>query len=156
APEPLASPQGCCEESQAHQVRGGISGLILDGGDIVNKPLALVPVITGTRGRAHRMVSAVLVIRVGPFRCAGRASCGRRPVVWSAGSGPARRTPVLSGRAAAALAAAGAICSAVAAPAETPRTVALARVVSATWGFCPSTTATKTVSTASVGRVPLS
>src|SRR5215469_4036340 len=129
-PEPLAAPQGCCEESQAHQGRGGICWRLLDTAGVV-KPVHLGRLVACFQGSTHRVVSTVTpVSRVGPLQCAGLESCGRRPVVWSFGSGSATRIPEMTSRpAAAALAAARAICSAVTAPADTPRTVAVVRVV---------------------------
>ena len=90
----------------------------------------------------------VSVMRVGILRCLGRATCGIRPVVRSAGSGSATRIPAISRPSTAALRATRASWSAVAAPAETPITVDVVRIVAATRRALPSTTATTTVSAA--------
>src|SRR6516165_7692913 len=83
----------------------------------------------------HRLVSAFTSAgRVGILRRVGRLNCGTRPVVWSAGSGSATIIPSICRSSAAALTATPASCAAVTAPAETPSTVALVRIVSAMRG----------------------
>jgi cobalamin synthase len=82
----------------------------------------------------------------------GRPNCGRRPVVVSFESGSATTMAVISRSSETALIATRASWSAVAAPAETPSTVAVVRIVVAgTFGFRPSTTATTTASVTSCG-----
>ena len=86
------------------------------------------------------------VMRVGSLRWPRRPSCGTRPVVASSESGSATSIPVISRPSETALTAARASWSAVAAPAETPSSVAVVRIMSGTCGFRPSTTPTTTVS----------
>ena len=74
----------------------------------------------------HLLISVVMpVMRVGILRGPRRPSCGRRPVVASAESGSATSIPVISRPSDTALTAARASWSAVAAPAETPSSVAV-------------------------------
>src|SRR5262249_15117999 len=151
------------DEPQACQASVEVGGLIFDV-RILGGPEPLGPVAAFIRGYRHRLAIPVCslasvdvpVMRVGIFHCAGRVSCGRRPVVWSAGGtgpavgrggpGPGPRPRAFARPGGAARAPAGAGCSAVPAPAETPRTVVAARIVAATSGASPSTTATTTVS----------
>ena len=83
------------------------------------------------------------------LRCVHRPSCGRRPVVASAESGSATSIPLISRPPESALTATRASWSAVAAPAETPSSVAAVRIVPGICGFRPSTTPTNTASEAS-------
>src|ERR1700761_4248613 len=139
APEPCTAPQGCLEKSQAYQAGREISRQVLRDREVLVGFELAQPVTVSIVGRHDRPVSVaqclisivVPVMRVGLLRCLGRATCGIRPVVRSAGSGSATRIPAMSRPSTAALTATRASSSAVAAPAETPSTVDVVRIVAA-------------------------
>ena len=129
---------------------GGQPGQLVGGGrEVIVNPepilLAVVPVQRENNWVGHLLISVAMpVMRVGARRPARRPSCGRRPVVASAESGFATRMPVSSRPPETALTASRASWSAVAAPAETPSSVAVVWARSGTCGFRPSTTPTTT------------
>ena len=97
----------------------------------------------------HCRVSVGIPVRcVGARPAVGRACCGRRPVVWSVESGSATRIPASWRPLSAALTATRASLSAVAAPADTPSTATVVRILSVTRGVCSSTTEIRIVSPA--------
>src|SRR5271166_3493164 len=157
APEPYTAQYGCFKESQAHQGRYGIGRPILASREFIISSEPLRPGIISVQGEysyivsvGHFLISVVMpVMRVGILRCARRPSCDIRPVVASSESGSATSIPVISRPSETALTAARASWSAVAAPAETPSSVAVVRIVSGIPGFLPSTTATTTANVAS-------
>src|SRR6516225_5565211 len=135
--KPRTAPDGRSDESQAYQARYEIGRPVLGGCEVIVNPepirLVITPVERENNWVGHRLISVAMpVMRVGSLRCARRPSCGRRPVVASAESGFATSIPVISRPSETALTASRASCSAVAAPAETPSSVTVVRIVSGT------------------------
>src|SRR5437773_146452 len=145
------APYGRLEESQVHQARYEIARPVLVGCEVVvnAEPISLVTIPAERENYwvTHLLISVAMpVMRFIGLRCVHRPSCGRRPVVASAESGSATSIPEISRPPESALTATRASWSAVAAPADTPSSVAAVRIAPGSCGLRPSTNTARAAS----------